>query len=119
MNNKLSKEQAQWLIREIRNKQEGQIIACMNASDASSVLNQVMQNIETSINQCTEKEFPSMGLKFVNPNFIGNQKIAINNTFDHSIYLAIESSNCYFTYEKFKEFTSGCQAICEWIEEQE
>lgn len=112
---KLSKEQADWLIESMKKQRTD---TYWNALIGPNEF-QFMENI---INQCTEKEFPAYRFQ---------DKDACSSFIDLSLFCPGGSSskpligirlfegylNLYA--EEFKDFTLGCQKIVEWIEEQE
>ena len=113
--NKLTKQQAEWLIENIRSTfQLKQLDAGINLTR--------LKHIEEVINQCTEKEFP----KF-NGSADEDDIDIVHSKYDSTpIRIDVTSksnpdsaSGCiYFLKEEFKKFTEGCLAIVKFLEDE-
>ena len=100
---KLTKEQADWLIKEF------------NDHDIKSI-----NIVEKIINQYTEKEFPEVVIELG-----GGYEILIENNNETGIYFATfkdgvaKQNTCDLSFKQFKQFTEGCNKIVQWLKEQE
>jgi len=111
---KLTKEQAEWLIKSLE-LHMGRVYK----PDSNSEVVGWKKTLEI-INQCTEKEFPKIDMNVIHPDFPGRQRISAQQAhFDKSICVCVDGLNCFLTSEQFKQFTTGCQRIVEWLQEQE
>lgn len=117
---RLSKEQADWLIEKLRNQSFDLYGIHPNSREASKGFS--YDAVEKIINQCTEKEFPEINMKWRSDNGADSK--------EHWVYchllggdrfnILLEATmSTYFNKELFEEFTDGCVAITKWLEEQE
>ncbi len=113
--NKLSQEQAEWLIEKIKKHDNihrdagGGCTSCIYAYD-----------VEETINQCTEKEFPEFNLEYPKGKIsISENDNRINIGFVDIMGSLRACGNLYIPKERFKQFTQGCNEIVKWLEEQE
>ena len=108
---KLDREQAAWLIEQLDMYHVH--TDCSFICGACEIKYGEVKNV---INQCTEKEFPKLEVAdvFVEMDERNDELISISFTNTPS------SDACWaLTQDEFKKFTAGCQAICEWLSEQE
>ncbi len=96
---KLTKEQSEWLIKEVNNHTGYNVNLCEKALNFSA--------IERLINQCTEKEFPELEIESAIKISEGIKCVAMETYGDIRL-----------SYEQFKQFTEGCNKIVEWLDEQ-
>ncbi len=108
MKNKLTKEQAEYLIEKI--KCEARALAMTDAQYKELKCHAFgIDDIETVINQCTERPFPAFNIEGIYINMDGSQ--------DH-ILLTFDDTHNYLHFKSFKEFTANCNKIVKWLEEQ-
>lgn len=116
---KLSKEQAQWLIKRFDDA------FGINDSELIGIhAKQVRDGAKQIINQCTEKEFPEQWIHYDN----GDTKFCFtHDESDHPEdppYVIMDADYCgndeqfKFTYDEFKQFYIACNNIMCWIQEQ-
>lgn len=108
---KLTKEQAEWLVEKIKLEAHEQCFGSGNLNYAEMV--------EMVINKCTEKEFPT----FLLNKGVSEFSLAILEGEGNSTHVSISDPNWQkmqmtLNYEEFKQFTEGCQRICEYLDEQ-
>ena len=109
----LTKDQADWLIKEVTSHFQDDAGLCVAISDVKKL-----------INQCTEKEFPRFEMSWKDRDDIEND-VSIDIEECHSgdeIVMRLKSSidaYPYFTAPSFMRFVDGCNKIVEWLEEQE
>lgn len=118
---KLTAEQAEWLIQKIQNKQ----LVLRNLDGSMNTLAYCL-DIKEIINQCTEKEFPNFEMITNNYDdcYMGSIGVCLfqrENSIDENKYCLIKTDRMepLLTFEAFKQFTAGCNEICKWIEGQE
>lgn len=107
--NKLSKEQADWLIQQFKFK----------AASASHLYN---SEIDQVINQCTEKEFPSIHMRPAHAT--DEEKIEVDyvhcdNATDKTEYcirLFSFEEYTHFSKEEFREFVLKCNTIIGYLD---
>ncbi len=103
---KLSKEQAEWLIEHIRSKYN---VYCTKCTINCNV--DTDKYLEKVINQCTEKQFPELkvgeGPLVYVTNIYKLKKTSID-TFGITAHL---------TTDEFKQFVEGCNKIVEYLNE--
>ncbi len=112
--NKLTKQQAEWLIEKIRNEEDKYTMGCQKCNTRLSI-----PSVVHVINQCTEKEFPDIDMAW---NRFGiDEALYIQQMGDepYNILLGSKNMSTYFNKEEFKTFTDGCNKIVDWLEEQE
>ena len=109
---KLTREQAEWLIQNILKSRAEQLFG-RNAYHEEVVLK--------VINQCTAKEFPYFNFAKVD---IGSIELNGSIHRPEHITIGMQYNNvtgiiaCMdLSHDEFKEFTAACQRICEWIDE--
>ncbi len=110
MMQKLTKEQAEYLFGTM-------ILAFQSNMDLiemdSFAATQVIKVFEKILNQCTEKQFPTLSIR-------GSRGLVnIYRPQDGCVCIQGSSMGEVLTAAAFKEFTEGCQRILEWINEQE
>ena len=115
--NKLTKEQAEWLIERFKEKHTKEF--------TYFVVNGFEAAIEI-INQCAEKEFPgfTVDLHDYEKNIVGCIFLSdyIGADMRH-VELRMRTPNKIDSWTtlfpcEFKQFTEGCQKIVEWLNEQ-
>ena len=106
--NKISKDQADWLIKEVTSHFQDDAGLCVAISDVKKL-----------INQCTEKEFPTVEL-------YNADKVQLLRIYRHkediiriSKSLSSEVVWLDLNFDEFEQFTQGCVKICDWLQEQE
>lgn len=103
---KLTKEQAEWLIGKIMNN--------VRTGEFSDVV--YADEIEEVINECTEKEFPAI-MKEWKDEEDGVHGVCLTQHNDMPcVFLDTRSTCTNFPYEEFKEFADGCNKIVEWLD---
>lgn len=105
--NKLTKEQAAWLIDKIN--REGGVSYGMLTPPALQAYEDIMQ----IINQCTEQEFPELHIDDVH----------ITRPNDSFVYILISYPQgsrlgSHMSVEDFKDFAIGVTKIAEWLENE-
>ncbi len=119
---KLSKAQAEWLINKLDEGDHGMI----QTHDLDATVGGIMferARLRRLINQCTEKEFPKY-IGVADDDDITIVKSVYNRTplrIDITSKTNPDNDNdcIYFSIEQFKEFTTGCNKIVEWLYENE
>lgn len=108
--NKLTKEQAQGLIETMQKQRNESYWNALIGPNEFAFM-------ERALNQCTEQEFPSFNFKTLNS---GNYEIRkpLGDPKSDDIVLDVGDETAFFKPSQFKEFTQGCQKICEWLENE-
>ena len=103
---KLTREQADWLIEKVMdNVRTGEFADVVYADE-----------IENIINQCTEKEFPSIHMRPKHAEDTEEVKVYTgwcDGSNGNCIILFSLEEYTHFNKEQFKQFTAGCQKICQ------
>lgn len=115
---RLTKEQAQWFIKALDTGAHD-VIPTHDLDATMLGVNYERAKFRRIINQCTEKEFPSLEIKSGWKNEIVTVKQA--ELSDNKTYIEIDSTGCSssFTAQQFKHFVHSCNKIVEWLNEQE
>jgi len=64
------------------------------------------------LNECTKKKFPELKVDW------GHNGTRVFEGHGTVILQTEKQNECVFDVKEFKQFTMGCQNICEWIEGQ-
>ncbi len=111
--NKLTKEQAAWLIETLKESR-------IRMNDYQRMHLQIEENVisigamEEVINQCTEKEFPILIQRTTTESFTIEPSSHVNYiAFGHG------ALSCKLSLEQFKEFADGVNKIVEYLNEVE
>lgn len=114
--NKLTREQADWLIERLRNQSFD--LYGIHPSSRESNKGFSYKTMEDFIKQCTEtqKEFPQFVLGHLCDYVISVDRIR-DNPETITILTCYQESD--FTPEQFKQFTEGCNKIVQWIKDNE
>jgi hypothetical protein len=114
---KLTKEQRDWLIEGMgrifpsfaNNNVTAEILLKGSLENGAAYMLNAMTKL---IDQCTEKEFPAFEIYSLDKELLfrvyahDEEFVRISN-YEHWIGIK---------FEEFKQFTEGCQKICEWLE---
>lgn len=119
--NKLTKEQAEWLIEKIKSqsyKQEHRF--GHNDSEINTVIE--IHDAQNILNQCTEKEFPTFKMCWKDKDY-GRCEINVALYQGEIHMLSVDDDGdrtaLYFPYEQFKQFIQGGNKIVEWLDEKD
>lgn len=106
--NKLTREQADWLIEKLKCVPYAYIHAIPEWSN-------MLIEAKIVINQCTEKHFPGFYANDISDvHFLTISSGAPIN----SNWAYISSGGGHMNKEQFNQFTKNCQKICEWLQSQ-
>lgn len=128
----LTKEQSDWLIKQLNQKAEYDLPdEDADSFDAfSDGLMAAEERVKRIINQCTEKKFPELKMLAFAPAttnmFVDVPKDSKIEIIPHvvtkepTLLLTNEGDifGCRFTTNEFKRFTDGCNKIMEYLDEQ-
>lgn len=109
MSKLLTKEQAEWLIENIRKGRTEQLFG-RNAYHEDTIMN--------TINQCAEKEFPEFEISLGAPWSVRLRNAGGITWIDTLKDGEVKQSSLSFEIEEFKQFTEGCNKMVEWLEDQ-
>lgn len=112
--NKLTKKQADCFINNLSQY-------CFMAATKNDVeMSITRENILKLINRCTEKEFPAFNMRLLSHNHEESIYMIEQSCLGEKCRIVYGTSRqiLHFSLEEFKQFTEGCQKICEWLEEQ-
>lgn len=112
---KLTKEQAEWLIEKLSCKSYKQETRYgHNECEVNDIVE--MLDIKETINQCTEKEFPDLRIDISDHSQIHLNRDTRNNA---QVSINVVNEYAYLNAHEFKLLTEGCVKICAWLKEQE
>lgn len=111
--NKLSEEQAEWLIEEIDRLKFNHTQLAVNDNFEIPI-----KEFKALINRCTEKEFP----EFLLNKGAAEYSLAVRQSGSNGVYISVsdpdwKSTQMELDCEEFKEFTGSCNKIVEWLDQ--
>lgn len=124
---KLTSEQAEWLIEKLKDIEK--MRPCKDGAAGLAEVFMFPSEVYLTINQCTEKAFPEFKIHGSAHNMdvieVSKDMGEGNEDSEENIFINIENgawdekSFIMLDHNEFKTFTAGCVAICDWLKEQE
>lgn len=106
---KLTSEQAQWLLQKMQAKQKDVFWNALIGPNEFNFMHQL-------VSECMEKEFPELRIADIDGDVI---KIFYEEHGGALITIRMQGSKVFLTSKQFLLFTEGCNKIAEWLKEKE